>query len=176
MHQLRSALQILVDWANSQQNWVRAIVAEVLATRGPLSPESLRRIYYISLAERGLSAERAEQVPALTSGVSSPEERETFQLLVLRDVENVNRLAPGQEIKFNRGMTVLFGENATGKSGYVRILKRLAAVRLVEEILSETLGTLKPRACLRRASNTLFSMQTKPLTGMVKQAYGLSRV
>lgn len=34
-------------------------------------------------------------------------------------------------------MTVLFGENASGKSGYVRILKRLADVRSAEPIVAD---------------------------------------
>ena len=49
----------------------------------------------------------------------------------------MNALALDQEIKFNSRMTVLFGENATGKTGYVRILKRAAGVRTAEPILPD---------------------------------------
>jgi len=51
--------------------------------------------------------------------------------------ENVNALAPDQEIEFNPRMTVLFGENASGKTGNVRILKAVAAVRIAEPILPD---------------------------------------
>ncbi len=137
MPQSPSARQILVDWANSQQNWVRGIVAEVLATRGPVPEEPLRHVFALALGEWELSNEGIDHAPALTTGVSASDAQETLVLSALRNVENVNRLAQSQEIAFNAGMTVLFGENASGKSGYVRILKRLAAVRSVEDILPD---------------------------------------
>ena len=60
---------------------------------------------------------------------------ERLELSRLRDVQNVNRLAADQEIEFNPHLTIVYGENASGKSGYVRILKHLASVRSVEAIL-----------------------------------------
>ena len=47
----------------------------------------------------------------------------------------MNALSTDQEIVFNPRMTVLFGENGTGKTGYVRVLKRIASVRTSEPIL-----------------------------------------
>lgn len=133
----RSAQEILIDWANSQTNWVRAVVSEALSTRDTLPEQSLDRIYALSLAERELSGESVEEIPKLTAGSPTNNNGGTLVLTSLSDVRNVNVLALGQEVLFNPTMTVLFGENATGKSGYVRILKRLAAVRSVEEVLPD---------------------------------------
>ena len=58
-----------------------------------------------------------------------------FQLKSIQDITDVNRLAPNQKIDFNSNMTVIFGENATGKSGYTRILKTIADARSVEHVL-----------------------------------------
>ena len=43
----------------------------------------------------------------------------------------------GQAIDFNPKLTIVFGENACGKTGYVRVLKKAAAVRTTEAVLPD---------------------------------------
>lgn len=48
----------------------------------------------------------------------------------IRNVENINALAPEQTLSFcKEGMTIVYGENGSGKSGYVRILKAACRAR-----------------------------------------------
>ena len=133
----QTARQLVIDWANQEQNWVRAIVREVLATRQPLSEDAAEEVYERCLVERDLREGIVSEVPLLSISDEGEETMEKFLVKEIRGVENVNRLAPDQAIQFNPRMTVLFGENATGKSGYVRILKRVAAVRSAEDILPD---------------------------------------
>ena len=64
-------------------------------------------------------------------------EAEPFQLVRLSDVKGVNALAEGEQIEFAPGLTLLFGENGTGKTGYSRILKTLAGSRSAADILPD---------------------------------------
>ena len=50
---------------------------------------------------------------------------------------NVNRLVDGQEIAFNDRMTVVYGENASGKTEYARVLKQAAGVRSAARVLPD---------------------------------------
>ncbi|PMQ18401.1 AAA family ATPase [Janthinobacterium sp. AD80] len=51
-------------------------------------------------------------------------------LTALRDVKNVNRLAASQILSFApKGLTVIYGGNGSGKSGYARVLKRACRSR-----------------------------------------------
>lgn len=57
---------------------------------------------------------------------------DTVNLLGICDTLNVNALKPGQHLKFLKsrtGMTVVYGDNGSGKSGYVRILKQVCRAR-----------------------------------------------
>jgi hypothetical protein len=131
----RNGLEILTDWANSQDGWVRAVVGEVVATRRELPEPSVDAAYALFLAEKGLSDEAPRDVAQLSAGANPADQGDDLRLLRLADLSGVNALAPGQEIAFNPKMTVLFGENAAGKTGYVRVLKRVASVRSAEPIL-----------------------------------------
>ena len=59
-------------------------------------------------------------------------------MLSLKDVVGVNQLAPNQEIIFDAdGITVIFGKNGTGKSGYARLLKRACRARHAGTIIPD---------------------------------------
>jgi predicted ATPase len=134
-HPPRSGVQILVEWANQQDHWVRAIVSEVLAARKGLPAQSIDAAYKMLLAEKALSKDAAPNVPALSVGVTTKETAEELRLVRLAGLTGVNALAGSQEIAFNPKLTILFGENAAGKTGYVRVLKRVASVRTAQPIL-----------------------------------------
>ncbi len=133
----RSARGILVDWANRQDDWARAIVADVLASRSSLSAETRNELKAIFLAEKRLSDERPRTVPTLVDEAHDSAGATTFRLTRLRDCQNVNRLAGNQEIEFGSRVTILYGENASGKTGYVRILKRVSGVRGAKRVLPD---------------------------------------
>jgi energy-coupling factor transporter ATP-binding protein EcfA2 len=45
-------------------------------------------------------------------------------------LSNVNALAPGERLSFGKaGLTVIYGDNGAGKSGYARVLKQLCRAR-----------------------------------------------
>lgn len=133
-----TARGLLAEWANQQDGWVRSIVAELLVTRSPLGMESLERVRDLLLVEKDLAVGQADQVvPLVQAKATGSGEAAKFQLDSLFKVNHVNRLAGEQLIEFHPNMTILFGENAAGKSGYCRILKRLANVRSAEEILDD---------------------------------------
>ena len=48
-------------------------------------------------------------------------------LRAIRGAENVNALKPGERLTFDKaGLTVVYGDNGSGKSGYARILKKVS--------------------------------------------------
>lgn len=65
-----------------------------------------------------------EHLPAHASSASP------IVLLMLRDLNSVNRIAPGQMLAFSpNGITIVYGGNGSGKSGYARVLKRACRAR-----------------------------------------------
>lgn len=67
----------------------------------------------------------SSDVPVLES-----ERAKSTTLIAVRDAQNANRLALNQRLPFAvRGITLIFGFNGSGKSGYGRILKRACRSR-----------------------------------------------
>lgn len=133
--------QLIVAWANKQDSWVRRLVGHILASQQPLGQDELADLYKTFLAEKGFDGTRPATEPALSYSPAARAATERLRLRRLSDVNGVNALTPGSVIDFSDGLTILFGENGTGKTGYARILKRLAAVRQVEDILPNITAT-----------------------------------
>lgn len=144
------ATQLLADWGNGQDHWVRAIVSEALATRSELSDAAIQAAYDLFLREKQLATEGdVPNVPLLQVADVAEVAAEALRFTRISEIGGVNALAAKQAISFNPKMTLLFGENASGKTGYVRMFKRLASVRSAEPILGnirKTSGGEKPHA------------------------------
>lgn len=59
----------------------------------------------------------------------------------LEDVKGVNALIEDQIIEFGPNLTIIYGSNGSGKSGYVRLLKKVFYSKAPEEILSNIYST-----------------------------------
>ncbi|UUZ58570.1 ATP-binding protein [Nocardioides sp. B-3] len=127
--------RLLVDWANNQDAWVRQLTAESILSRQEPGEDTLEKVYATFLAEKGLSGQPLPTVPTLELDAVEPSQDDTLELSRLYEVEHVNALAPEQTPEFDADLTVLFGQNGSGKTGYARILKRISAVRRPEDIL-----------------------------------------
>ncbi|MCK4497197.1 MAG: AAA family ATPase, partial [Candidatus Aenigmarchaeota archaeon] len=69
---------------------------------------------------------------------------DVVKLTYLTHHNGVNALAADQTIEFGPSLTIVYGDNASGKSGYSRILKRACRARGSENILGNVLGGLPP--------------------------------
>lgn len=126
---------VLVAWANEHDGWVRQIADEVLVTGQAPSEDLIATAYETFKVEKGFGDGEAPDVPHLSSDAEESATEDELVVTRMHNVSGVNALSSGSDIKFNRGLTILFGENGTGKTGYARVLKRAAGVRTSEEIL-----------------------------------------
>lgn len=127
--------RLLVDWANSHGAWVRQIVAATFLSRQAPDDALLDEAYNTFLAENELGDGDVSEVPMLESFATDIAEEETLELISLANIIGVNALSSDQELDFHSELTVLFGQNGSGKTGYSRILKRISGVRTAEDIL-----------------------------------------
>jgi hypothetical protein len=128
---------LLVNWANGQDGWVRQLVSEIVVAGKALTDTQLDAIYQAFLREKALTPGGPVSVPPLSDDPSALVAGTALCLTQLSELKSVNALAESQKIDFNPKLTIVFGENACGKTGYVRVLKKAAAVRTSETVLPD---------------------------------------
>lgn len=125
----------LAEWANANDEWVRLLVAEVIATARPVVTSVAEMAYLLFRQEKALDGRRLPAVPVLEIEARQDESAPPLSLTRLSEVRGVNALVAGAVIEPHEGLTILYGENGTGKTGYSRIFKALANSRTADTIL-----------------------------------------
>lgn len=125
----------LAEWANNNDEWVRLLVAEVIATGRPVGTSVVEKAYLLFRQEKTLDKRELPSVPPLKIEARQDELAPPLSLTRLSEVRGVNALMEGVVIEPHEGLTILYGENGTGKTGYSRIFKALANSRTADTIL-----------------------------------------
>ena len=139
-----TVLQEILAWSKDQTKWQQEALHR-LVLNGDLSSDDIGALTEICKSAHGL-AESPEIKPFAEEDI--PEDSGGSDPVSLESIfhqRGVNALAEGQTLKFGQNLTVVYGDNAAGKSGYTRILKNACRARGREEILGNVvLGTPPP--------------------------------
>lgn len=117
-------------WARGQVDWQREAVAR-LDEAGYLSADDDNDLLAILKSKHGIADPDGREARAIggevpTRGQAGP----PVGLLAIRNPRNVNALAPTGNLTFSSsGLTVIYGSNGSGKSGYARVLKQACFAR-----------------------------------------------
>ena len=139
--------QLIVAWSQDRPAWQREVMRRV-AVGDVLSDHD-----YDTLAD---DIVKAKEAAAPTFGLEqlpqSVPEALAVCLLRIEKLQHVNALESQQPLTFApEGLTIVYGDNGSGKSGYARLLKRITRARHQEEVLTDVFrdtSLAKPSAAL----------------------------
>ena len=142
-----SVLREILGWSKSCPAWQRDALRR-LVQNGTLSTNDFSELTLICQSKHGLLPPETP-VPAnqpLSEEHLPPDVQsdQAVSLASIEDVQHVNALASNQTLPFGpAGLTVVYGDSASGKSSYARILKcacraRSRPKRILPDIFSAT--------------------------------------
>lgn len=120
----KAALSDLLAWAEKRPPWQRD------ALRRLVTGETLDDQAIVELTELCLDPARDHTPIAQLHIASETSAAEPISLVAIKNSTAINALASQQELSFEpSGLTVIYGDNGSGKSGYVRVLKHACRSR-----------------------------------------------
>jgi energy-coupling factor transporter ATP-binding protein EcfA2 len=141
-------LQDIHAWSKNLAAWQQDAIARLYADR-TLGDGDLDDLYALAKAEAGIPDPDKRQPQKLGDAQVAPQaDSERLVLLTgIKDLANVNALANGASLPIARaGLTIIYGENGAGKSGYSRVFKHACRARdRREPILPD--AKLEPGKC-----------------------------
>ena len=138
-----SVLKEILEWSSERPTWQRDALRR-LVLNDELSEDDVRELGEICKAAHGLS-EQQDALP-LTKDHIPTADTTSFQV-VLHSIfhhRGVNALAESQTLRFSPALTVVYGDNAAGKTGYIRILKSACRARGQENLLGNVVSGSTP--------------------------------
>lgn len=136
----KAAFADLVTWAAKRPAWQKD------ALRRLVTGETLDDQAIAALTELCLDSAQTHTPISQSHITTEASAAEPISLVSIKNPTAINALASQQELSFElSGLTVIYGDNASGKSGYVRVLKHACRSRdgkfTIHRDLEDTTGT-----------------------------------
>lgn len=133
----------LMGWAAEQPDWVKDSLRRIAVAAGHAIEQAEADCILDNVraaAGAGSTVHPMTAIDASHLGGGSGEARRTV-LAQLGPVQNIDRLAGGQKLRMaGVGITLVYGENGSGKSGYTRIAKRLCRSLTSDQLRRNVFG------------------------------------
>lgn len=129
-----TAYSDIIEWAAARPWWQQQALVRLA------SGATLSNVDHEELADALVKPDPSPPSGGWLAGIQQPADTSSnsVTLTAIRDVSNVNRLATGETLAFEpSGMTVVYGNNGSGKSGYARLVKSLVHTRHQEQVLPD---------------------------------------
>jgi ABC-type dipeptide/oligopeptide/nickel transport system ATPase subunit len=141
-----SLVREIAQWADSQAEWMSDAVRRLLA-QGSLTEVDRTEIALLMKASVGMAnGQQPKAVRVVLDALpASGTPGEDVSITGLRNPKNLNAIGFEDGITFSpTGLTVVYGYNGSGKSGYARALKKACRARDTESILPNVFAPPSP--------------------------------
>jgi len=127
----------IIGWANEQSDWISDAVRRILE-QGTLKEEDVNDLAAILKTKYGFKDPNERIAKTLDPNTLPVQASEApaVSLTAIRSPQNLNAIGSPDGITFEpNGLTIIYGHNGAGKSGYARALKKACRARDTEGIL-----------------------------------------
>jgi energy-coupling factor transporter ATP-binding protein EcfA2 len=123
----------IVAWASTRPAWQRVVLRRI-ARGEEFSAEDVS-----SLVDRMVDQSSSESEPFDVDDLPARADTDScVRILEIRRVSHVNALVQDEPLTFaDSGLTVVYGDNGSGKSGFARLIKRIVRAKHSEPILTD---------------------------------------
>jgi AAA domain len=134
MNESNSIWKALGAWGKSLAKWQRRLLSKAIS-KGRLSTEDIAEVLEILKHANGLSDSREEE-PAAIASPRAEKSYKPLRLLKIDGLAGINAIPDGSTLTFDPGLTVVYGRNGAGKSGFARLLANACFSRYTPDILA----------------------------------------
>lgn len=124
----------IIRWLEKRPTWQRNLFQRIVRNKA-IDNSYIEQLVDLLVSNKAAKLEfPALKIDELPQGGDM---KESIAICSVGDLQGVNALLGGQTLQFSpTGMTIVYGDNGSGKSGYARLLKQIVGARHHEEILS----------------------------------------
>ncbi|MBY0509224.1 MAG: AAA family ATPase [Rhodospirillaceae bacterium] len=139
-----AATDEILKWAQERpEPWQQDALRRIAG--GALNTQDMQELYSMLKVEVGFPADAkaVAPIPINKTHLGPTSSAPSLQIASISNIKNVNNLADTAGLPFApQGLTVIFGSNGSGKTGYIRILRSACRTRVTDPKLLKVLGNV----------------------------------
>ena len=118
-------IEELKQWFKKQPMWLQEAAKQIIE-KGELTDEDCTELYEYCLNEAKRQIKKINVDMPINRLLSHGKSDSVIRLKSIGNIKNINKLSPKKALDFgDSNLSIIYGLNASGKSGYVRILKHI---------------------------------------------------
>lgn len=132
-----NTIEKIIEWSKELPDWQQDAVRRILSQES-IAVADINELYAMLRARVDLiEAGEVVPVPIPAKGDNIPGSGDASRIVRIRkisDLKNVNAIPDGKYLTFSPdNLTIIYGKNGSGKSGYARVLKKACRARDTKE-------------------------------------------
>lgn len=133
------------DWIGELDYWEQSLAVKLL-NKQVITETDINLAYKIFLEDNGLTKTQTNHPEIkLPSSYSTPDNASDFLLMEIKGIKGVNALKEEQNIPISKNLSIIYGDNGVGKSGYIRILNNAFLSRGDKSLVRNIYSSVKPK-------------------------------
>jgi len=164
---LINAQSEVIAWLHNRPNWQQEAADRILKN-GSLSSIDIDELTALSKSNKGQGKTDYHKFSGLGASASSSS---SLLLKSIGEIEGIENLYPRKPLQFGKkNITVVYGNNGSGKSGYTRILKKVCGKPHAEELKANVFKDPPKKHCCKigyelagKNIDTIWAAKDKPI-------------
>jgi len=136
LDKMTELLRDIEIWFGEKQQWLQDAARRIIQN-GEITVEDVIELTELCKAEAGIVVSAIKPLGIPVGSLTSNEDNISLRLNSISNITGINALSPRKPLKFGDSpLTIVYGQNGSGKSGYVRILKHACGSKKTGKLLS----------------------------------------
>lgn len=141
-------------WFKDRPKWLQDAARRIIQN-GKITDADIKELVDLCKSEANMISTTLKPMCIPSGSLNSRDVKINLRLNAISNLYGINALSPRKPLEFGKGpMTIIYGQNGSGKSGYVRVLKHACGARKPGKLLYNVFGeTSDKQGCIFNITN-----------------------
>tara|TARA_R110000868_G_scaffold144361_1_gene363350 strand:- start:10495 stop:13065 length:2571 start_codon:yes stop_codon:yes gene_type:complete len=145
----KTTIDETIAWIDKRPEWLVSSINLLFKNNRPFTQNEINDLADKCIQEAKSKKGKAKiDKKAFSTYFGTNTNKGTVQLKSLSNIKGINNLNPKEPLELSSdNITIVYGRNGSGKSGYVRILKKACGARKTEDLLCDVFKGKESQEC-----------------------------
>lgn len=117
------------QWLGQRPRWQQDAASRLIKNNNTLTEIDLQELIELCKAEAQLLDSEKVFNCVVTNSLASKDSSTHLRLDAIHNVRGISALGPRNPLSFGNSLSIIYGQNGSGKSSYVRLLKHISRAK-----------------------------------------------